>query len=525
MEFEGDVFLTADRVREIDGKLNIERESREAFLDLSQARLNKPERISFNSMKLRPCWFINAEVRNLVFNDVEWLNLDIDIDRSGLTKEFKALRNRKVRRIRQTLIKTFNQLGDNAEANRRTEEARLHRQQSIALNKYQCHIHEETDKGKKDNIRRNVCKKYPVVNEDGGNYYCLWHNPAANKSEVFLREFEKRQAAGHTDFRSVVFPVAVEYTGDIPDNLNFSGATFRRRVVFEKAKIKNLDFSEANFTAISKLVFKDSLCDGKINLDNANIEGKVFFNGSKAEREFFTNQVKALSLKDARIEKPHWINFRSINILPHYFVDVDASKFFFHDCKWRNKDGSDFKLKTELESATHKDIAQTCNQLAINYEENRHYDESSNFRYAAMEAKRLGYKSKFTRIFNLYWLYKWTSGYGESRLWATGVLVFLIGLFSIFYATHFASFDYGTNPPKPAETFVGKICDKMRIRGNPNGMTVCDGIVHSLAVASFQRPDPKPADSLTKFFVTLETILVPLQAALLALAIRRKFMR
>ena len=47
----------------------------------------------------------------------------------------------------------------------------------------------------------------------------------------------------------------------------------------------------------------------------------------------------------------------------------------------------------------------------------------------------------------------------------------------------------------------------------------------SLGVASFQRPEPNAADTLTKLLVTLETILAPLQAALLALAIRRKFMR
>ncbi len=158
-------------------------------------------------MKLRPCWFINAEVRNLVFNDVEWLNLDIDIDRSGLTKEFKALRKRNVRRIRQTLIKTFNQLGDNAEANRRIEEARLHRKQSIALNKYQCHIHEETDKGKKDNIRRNVCKKYPVVNEDGGNYYCLWHNPPSINPKYSCANSRNGRRRGIPIFVPSFFPL------------------------------------------------------------------------------------------------------------------------------------------------------------------------------------------------------------------------------------------------------------------------------------------------------------------------------
>lgn len=526
VEFEGAVFLDKSSLPEIDDAVNKDEsgEESEAYLGLTKARLIRQEGISFNSMKLRLCWFVNIEARNLVFNDVEWQNLEIDVDRSGLDREFETLIKNYVQRPKESLIKVCNQLADNAEANRRFEEARLFRKQSIALREYKCHIHEETDSRKKDDIREKVCMKYPVVNEDGGNYYCLWHNPDINKAEIFLREFKKRRKAEHTDFRSVVFPIRFEYKGKLSGDLNFSGATFYRRVVFENAEINNLNFNEAYFTDISELVVKNSVCRGKINFDKANIEGKVFLNG-KNDRILFMNSANALSLKDARIEKPHWINFRSIRLLPHYFVDVDASKFVFLDCKWRDANEEDFAIAEEITRATHKEIAQTCNQLAANYEENRHYDESSDFRYGAMEAKRLGYKSTFTKIFNLYWLYKWTSGYGESRLWATFVLLFLIGLFSVFYATRYASFDNGEKPPKPAETFVGQTCDNMRIIGNPNGMTVCDGIVHSLAVAYFQRPDPKPHDALTKFLVTLETILVPIQAALLALAIRRKFMR
>jgi hypothetical protein len=47
----------------------------------------------------------------------------------------------------------------------------------------------------------------------------------------------------------------------------------------------------------------------------------------------------------------------------------------------------------------------------------------------------------------------------------------------------------------------------------------------SISVATFQLPEPKPADNLTKLFIVLEVIFAPLQAALLALALRRKFMR
>jgi hypothetical protein len=48
---------------------------------------------------------------------------------------------------------------------------------------------------------------------------------------------------------------------------------------------------------------------------------------------------------------------------------------------------------------------------------------------------------------------------------------------------------------------------------------------YSLGVMSLQKPDPKPVTIAAQTLVIFETILCPIQAALLALAIRRKFMR
>jgi hypothetical protein len=50
-------------------------------------------------------------------------------------------------------------------------------------------------------------------------------------------------------------------------------------------------------------------------------------------------------------------------------------------------------------------------------------------------------------------------------------------------------------------------------------------LTYSFGVMTLQKPEPRPATTAAQSFVILETILGPLQAALLALAIRRKFMR
>lgn len=48
---------------------------------------------------------------------------------------------------------------------------------------------------------------------------------------------------------------------------------------------------------------------------------------------------------------------------------------------------------------------------------------------------------------------------------------------------------------------------------------------YSVDVAMLQKPDPKPSSEAGKWLVRTETLLAPLQAALLALAVRRRFMR
>ena len=50
-------------------------------------------------------------------------------------------------------------------------------------------------------------------------------------------------------------------------------------------------------------------------------------------------------------------------------------------------------------------------------------------------------------------------------------------------------------------------------------------LAYSAGVMTLQKPEPRPATIAGQTLVLLETVLGPVQAALLALAIRRKFMR
>ena len=50
-------------------------------------------------------------------------------------------------------------------------------------------------------------------------------------------------------------------------------------------------------------------------------------------------------------------------------------------------------------------------------------------------------------------------------------------------------------------------------------------LTYSLGIMTLQKPEPRPATTKAQTLLLVETILGPLQAALLALAVRHRFMR
>jgi hypothetical protein len=56
-------------------------------------------------------------------------------------------------------------------------------------------------------------------------------------------------------------------------------------------------------------------------------------------------------------------------------------------------------------------------------------------------------------------------------------------------------------------------------------MALSRAIPYSLGVMMLQKPEPRPVTSAARFLVILESVLGAAQAALLLLAILRKFMR
>lgn len=110
------------------------------------------------------------------------------------------------------------------------------------------------------------------------------------------------------------------------------------------------------------------------------------------------------------------------------------------------------------------------------------------------------------------------SGYGERVAQAFLVLLGILLLSAVLY-NHVGFARWEPRVASESDVFSAKR-DEV---GAP--LTFGRALTYSAAVMTFQKPEPRPATAAAQTIVLLETILGPVQAALLALAIRRKFMR
>ncbi|MFZ0749362.1 MAG: hypothetical protein WAM70_08395 [Pyrinomonadaceae bacterium] len=118
----------------------------------------------------------------------------------------------------------------------------------------------------------------------------------------------------------------------------------------------------------------------------------------------------------------------------------------------------------------------------------------------------------------LHWIYWVASGYGERIMRAFTVLI----VFWLLFAGVYTRVGFAPSEQKfgrESDVAIAKRFDVVE------SLPFKRALAYSLGVMTLQRPEPKPATTAAQTVVLLETILGPVQAALLALAIRRKFMR
>jgi hypothetical protein len=296
---------------------------------------------------------------------------------------------------------------------------------------------------------------------------------------------------------------------------NFADCQFAREVNFKRAKFSaRASFWEAKFNG--KAVFHESSFLKEVHFREAIFSDYLEFTGTHDGNVF--GDLSSLDLQSARFEEPDRVLFHTVRLHPHWFINVDARNFDFINIHWCNYGNAKAELKLlDYVPSRHRLFVITCRNLAANAEENDRFRSASQFRLMAMDAERLENWRGFD-FRKLNWWYWLASGYGER---ITRALFVLFGIWLaagvLYTCVGFARWE----PKLASETDVA-IARRDDV-GAP--LKFSRALTYSVGVMTFQKPEPRPTTAAAQTIVLLETILGPVQAALLALAIRRKFMR
>jgi hypothetical protein len=417
--------------------------------------------------------------------------------------------------------------------------------------KKKCFVKEDLTESLKNDIRGGVCKDLPVSYTQDGKSYCVLHYPSISKIDSFNEIIAERTRNNECHFSGCYFPSDIFFSSPRSSHsLMFMYATFASTATFMGAFEGEIDFRGALFDEKSNISFNGAELKNGIDLRYATIRGGFRFEGGGFTRSeggklidelqlVFEGANAWLDLQYTTIEKPERIVFHTVRLQPNWFVNVDCRKFVFTDCRWFTAEGDIISTESELEGASARNgigspinpyalLTKTCLQLAENYESNKDYQQASLFRQIANESRRFaeyrGYK-----FWSLHWWYWLSSFYGESWRRAALWLVILIVLFTFGYASSFSRFVNSNRQAVTTEKNADEIDKQMAaFAKEANEYRLLDfpeALFYSLRVGSFQRPEPQPANNFARGLVAVETILVPLQGALLAFAIRRRFMQ
>lgn len=388
-------------------------------------------------------------------------------------------------------------------------------------------------------------------------------------SAVFKREaWFSGSHFGRSDFSNAIFQGSTRFNmgATFNNTADFTSARFESSTDFSSAIFRDsVWFNEAVFPDKSNISFVWSEFETLVSFKKAIFEGYVSFDGTESRPVFGKDAV--LDLQKAQLERPERLSFHTVRLQPNWFVNANARKLVFTNCHWKDQYNKNVNTESELEclvqtvanydkitagspqqridpstSNPNKLLTQTCWQLADNYEKSKGFSDASVFRRIAFESERLDRKARIKKwykrladilkgdveceaatagilgrtrqIFELFEsknrpydlvhsLYHHLSGYGEKWFRAFCWLLLIWIFFAVLYWLT-GSFIFLENQPP---------------------MDFGHAIGYSLQVMALRTPEPRPYGASTIILYGVETILSPVVAALLALAIRRKFMR
>jgi uncharacterized protein YjbI with pentapeptide repeats len=389
--------------------------------------------------------------------------------------------------------------------------------------------------------------------------------------EFAAPNFSKTQFSASTYFGRATFSGEPNFQKTIFDEIDFSKAAFNAGAVFEEARfqgkanfsfarlsggtffnkadfVREADFSNTDFfnrqSRMVPDVARTRLQQGNrgelkattespkevIDFFNTTFKDKVVFESSTFDSDVMVGFARVT------FEQPNRVTFDDVVLRPMWFVGVDCRGLRFAKVTWAEL-GSRKLIASELRGLKQRQIARpyesleiACRQLAVNAEENNRYDEAMRFRLVANVTRRRQSWHKliarprewksWSNLNPLLWIYGFLSGYGERAWQAASVLAGICVLFAILY--YVGQRDGGWWERSQAETAAGT---PQSPQPPPRLKDFRESLIYSAGVVTLQKPEPLPSNRRAKLLVLFETVLGPIQAALLALAIRRRFMR
>lgn len=353
----------------------------------------------------------------------------------------------------------------------------------------------------------------------------------------------ERTAFPSVSFRASKFKSSVSFWGAMfLDESNFEQTTFDKGVVFDNSHfVEKADFEFAHFeeaatfggstfvewvtfdfaTSLHGPVFFHVIFYKGVSFSHAafgehvyflgsNFKGPAIFRGrgvvkkrnanSQTEDSFLFKGDVNFAVVDFKV--PEEVIFERVNLSQAYFRETHLDKVRFIEVKWDERNGRrSVQNERNVKKEDYGLLAHLYRQLKKNYEEARDYPTAGDFHYGEMEMTRRMHWAR-GEFFNWFLTkaYKVLSGYGENikkaLIW-TGVILLAPAL--IYY-------------------WFGATVDESSTLG------FIDSLVRSLGYMTF-RISQTPNEIWAKALMIGQAILGPIQLALVALALRRKFRR
>lgn len=401
-------------------------------------------------------------------------------------------------------------------------------------------------------------------------------------AEATFREaadFTGASFRGTAYFSGAIFSAAHFSHASFDGVVDFIKSTFQAGAIFVSAIFRSdIDFTSAlfkesgNFTAT--IFEKSVLFVGTTHGRKSTLSFLAArFRDAVAFRQFIAYGALPFDFHTAIFEHPDRVTFQTVAARAFWFIHTDPRKFHFVDVTWLEgtQGVRPYRYSRTLDSAMKEEqlLSVAYRRLAANAEENGRYAEAASFRYEAMRMRTRELRRTFWRsvslvapvlskrllrarvrivrpiarrfhsarsafrtratwkhlsdavhaIDPLHRLYGVSSGYGERA----GQALIVLAAIWIIFAAAYRTGDMSWWQPRAALPAAQRSATQPDNRTYP--ITIGDALIYSAGVLTLQKPEPAPRSRIARVLVLLETILGPLQAALFALAVRRKFMR